>query len=329
MCVLSGEDIESYDSALRSIINILETLYPNQETLPQYIMSDFCPAISSSIDQVCPQTVQLKCNFHFGQLLNPKLTNKEYFPERVILAPSTIPSIYRDYFNAQVFLNSKRTNFYSPARIIKYDIAILTKLPTKILFEAFFNIITPFWQKYCPKFHKVFKEEYLEGMKKSGWQYYLSNCLPKTNNNVETYNRTIKDFVTKRKAESFSSYFELMKKEVIDKSQITETLPCCPNVFNNIYKLGAVLAKNFYQLYFKFNDCYFIKDKFPNYSFLNKNKKGLKTHLKNVITKIGIEAQTTSNFRVWGNFAKISRISRISRKSKFLKILSGNIYFFF
>jgi len=33
---------------------------------------------------------------------------------------------------------------------------------------------------------------------------------------------------------------------------------------------------------------FYIKDKFPNYSFLNKNKKGLKTHLKNVIAKIGI-----------------------------------------
>ena len=150
-------------------------------------MADFCPAISSSIDQVCPGSTQLKCNFHFAQLLKPKFKNKDLFPKN-ILETSSIPSIYKDYFAVGTFLNSKRTNLYSPARIVKYDISILTKIPTKSLFETYFDIITPFWQKYCPAFLNLFKKEYLEGCKKSGWQYYLSYCLPKTNNNVESYN---------------------------------------------------------------------------------------------------------------------------------------------
>lgn len=288
-------------------------------------MADFNPAISSSMDQVCPQSTQLKCNFHFAQLLKQRFKAKHLFKERV-LSPSTISPIYKDYFTTvHAFINRKKTNFFSPIRIVNYDISILTKLPTKYLFDSFIDIITPFWENYCPEFLTLFKEEYLEGKKKSGWQYYLSHSLPKTNNNIESYNRTIKDFVTKRKAPNFSTYFSLMKKEVIDKSQIKENLPCCPNVLGHLYKLGISLSQKFDQVYTKWNNCYYIKDKFPNYSFLNKNKRGLKTKLKNIVAKVGKEAEATETFINLFTQPKVEDISKfetpgIMNKSSFLNI---------
>jgi len=324
LCIASGEDTESYQCSLQSILNTLETLHPNQDIQPKFFMADFSPAISAAIDRVCPQSTQLKCNFHFLQLLNPKYKIKELFSNKY-LSPSTIPLIYKDYFNVHSYLNKKKTNMFSPSRIVKYDISILTKIPTKSLFNCYFDIITPFWQKYCPRFLTMFKEEYLEGCKKAGWQYYLSLCLPKTNNNVESYNRTIKDFVTKRKTSDFTTYYELMKKEVVDKSKITENLPCCPNVLPHIYKLGVTLAKNFDQVYLKYNDCYYIKDKFPNYSFLNKKKRGLKTNLKLIVAKVGQDAEATSNFMKIFSQPKVAEISKfetpgIMDKSSFLNI---------
>lgn len=122
---------------------------------------------------------------------------------------------------------------------------------------------------------------------KGGWQYYLSECLPKTNNNIEAYNKTLKDFVTKRKAEDFSTYFDLMKKEVRRKSRQENNLPIAPTIPRQFYLLAEYVSNKFEDLFLELDSCYYIRDKTVNFSFLDQKKKGVFTWLKKNIHKIG------------------------------------------
>jgi len=154
----------------------------------------------------------------------------------------------------------------------------------------------PFWRKYCPKFLKIFRDEYLEGKSKAGWQYYISKKLPKTNNNIEAYNRTLKDYVTQRKYEDFSSYYEMIKQEVFEKSKIMQNLPVCPTIPEQFYRISKTLADFYANLYLESNNCFYIKDKSVNFNFMNKNKTGLVTPIHNILKKIGSDSTATKTF---------------------------------
>ena len=180
-------------------------------------MSDFSPAIIRAVEQTCPNTTHLKCTYHFSTIIKKRVTQKHF--SKSLLLRAEIPAEYLSYFAITVYLNKKKTNYFSPIRVVKFDISILMKLPNAQLFNKFIEIITPFWEKYCPNLLQIFKDEYFEFQQKSGWQYYISSIAPKTNNCVESFNRTLKDYVTERKAEDFSKYYRLNKEHVVHKSQ--------------------------------------------------------------------------------------------------------------
>lgn len=143
----------------------------------------------------------------------------------------------------------------------------------------------------------MFQEQYLEGKEKSGWQYYLSGSLPKTNNNLEAYNRTLKDYVTKRKAEAFPVYFDLMKEEVVSKSeQQIQAFPSCARVHGDFYILATVLAGNYEELYAESNGYYYIKDPTINFNSMNKDKKGLIASIKTLMTKMTNDPSAKEKF---------------------------------
>lgn len=108
-------------------------------------MSDFGPPIIQSVKEIFPEETHLKCTYHFHKLLKEKLSKKFFIIQ--CLAPSAIPEEFKNYFEVDVFLNKNRTNKFSPIRVVKYDICILMKLPTKSLFDIYLEIITPFWRK--------------------------------------------------------------------------------------------------------------------------------------------------------------------------------------
>lgn len=247
-------------------------------------MSDFAPAISKSVRETFSFTIHLKCNYHFHGLT--ELTNSKHFKNKV-LKYDEIPAHFRPYFFTKAFLDKRKRNEYSPLRIFKYDLSILNKLPTEALFNAFFESVKPFWKEYFPDALKLFEGHYLESKEKSGWQYYLSGTLPKTNNNLEAYNRTIKDYVTQRRIQTFSDYFDLMKEEIIRKSE-SEVIqfPKEPRILNDFYFLATVMAGKFEELFYEYDHFYYIKDPFINSSFLKKDKKSLTTKVKKLIQKM-------------------------------------------
>jgi len=260
-------------------------------------MSDFGPSILQSLQATSPTSKALKCGYHWNKLLKKRLNRKLFIFQRLV--PANIPPEFQDYFEIKAFLTKSKTNTYSPQRIVRYDVSILTKLPSKELFDTYMEIISPFWRKYCPKFLKIFKSEYLEEHLNSGWQYYLSESLPKTNNNVEAYNKTLKGSVTKRKAEDFSTYYHLMKQEVADRSKRDESFPYVPTIPKYFYSLGDYVANKFEDLYLELNNCYYIRDKTVNFSFLNKNKTGLIINTKKIVNKLGKNAQADIQFSTY------------------------------
>ena len=196
-----------------------------------------------------------------------------------------------------MFLNKTKTNLYSPIRVIRYDICILTKLPTSLLFQTFAEITRPFWGLYCPDLLKIFEEEYFESKSGAGWQYYLPKNSPKTNCGIGAPNRTLKDSVAKRKAHDFDTYYQLLKDLVLEKSAEAATNPPkCPSVPKDFYTLAPVIADKSPNLFLGCNGEYPIKDIHANPPFLNKNKKSVTQRIKKIPPKIGPNDQFKKEF---------------------------------
>jgi len=186
----------------QSLFKAQNFLYPNWNNRPTFIMSDFAPQITKVIKTTFPATIQLKCRFHFWNIVNPKLKNYNFFEKAVIKQTNNdVPNRFKNYFNLK--LKSKRQNHWDPRRIFRYDISVLAKLPTQDLFKNFLKIIKPFWRQYSKKFLDYFQENFLDDEDKAGWVAYLSKTMPKTNNQNECYNNSLKEFVTKRQIKSF------------------------------------------------------------------------------------------------------------------------------
>ena len=132
---------------LETLKRNMETLYPDLDLIPSYIMSDFAPAIIKSVKETFPSIIHLKCNYHFKNL--KELTKINHFKAKN-LKPTEIPGAYKPYFLTRAFLDKRKRNHYSPHRIFKYDLSILNKLPSKALFDCFLEIVMPFWREYCP-----------------------------------------------------------------------------------------------------------------------------------------------------------------------------------
>jgi len=254
------ESNQTYSCLVESTLEAIKALDSNVNLTPKYVMADFSSAIHKALSNSVPQSTLLHCRFHFWNLINTKLKTKKWF-EVCDLSSSTIPSKFLDYFNLK--LHSRKSKKYDPRRIIRYDIAILCKLPSEAFFNRYFKIITPFWMKYAKKFFKMFKEDYIQNYAKNGWANFRSGTVPKTNNNMEGYNRAIKQTVTNRQSRSFSDFFQLMKDELISKSEEASKImrfPKIPYYNEDFICLVNLLSKNFDRLFVEFDGSYFIID---------------------------------------------------------------------
>lgn len=74
-------------------------------------------------------------------------------------------------------------------------------------------MISLFWKK--SPFYSLFKNKFIEGGDKIGWQNYLPIIKPKTNNKIEDYSNYIKQTVTDLKSNSFEEYLQLVKNKLI------------------------------------------------------------------------------------------------------------------
>jgi len=210
------------------------------------------------------------------------MKDKSLFTQNI--KPEEIPEHYKFYFELK--LHSKKGKKYSVIRIIRFDVSVLTKLPIKNLFYKFWEIVTPFWKKYAKGFYDYFKKEFIDNEERSGWRYYLSNSLPKTNNALEGYNRTLKDLIN-RKKKPFQEYLDHMIKEVISRSkQALKNLPDSPSIPNAFYILSQVLSDNIQRHFVLFEDKYYVKDSTVLCNMFNRKKTGLISPMDKLKKKI-------------------------------------------
>ena len=88
----------------------------------------------------------------------------------------------------------------------------------------------------------MFKKDYIQNCAKNGWANFRSGTVPKTNNNMEGYNRAIKQTVTNYQSKSFSDFFQLMKDELISKSEEASKIMRFPKIpYYNEVRISYVL----------------------------------------------------------------------------------------
>ena len=75
--------------------------------------------------------------------------------------------------------------------VVKNQIYLLRFCSSKRLYEKMFGFIKPFWKDLVPEFYNYF-EEYYFNENYSGWQSYIKDRIPSTNNALEHFNRIIK-----------------------------------------------------------------------------------------------------------------------------------------
>ena len=199
-----SESSQAYSCLIQSTLQAIRMLDPTGYLIPEYVMADFSSAIFKALSNSIPQSQFLHCRFHFWNIKYSKLKSKNWFQIREVNR-SKIPARFLDYFNLKV--RSPKSKKYDPRRIIKYDIAILSKLTSESFFTRYFKIVSPFWTKYAPKFQKMFQKDFILNRAKNGWANFLSNIVPKTNNNLEGYNRALKQTVTNHQSKSFPEFF--------------------------------------------------------------------------------------------------------------------------
>ena len=122
------ESSDSYNCLLSSVFDTLTLMEPSLDLKPDFIMSDFSHAINKSLSFNFKSTTFLKCRFHFWQIIMSKFRSYKYFPKnkRIITNPSLIPTRFKEYFNLRKF---GRAEEYDSRRMLKYHIAIMSKLP--------------------------------------------------------------------------------------------------------------------------------------------------------------------------------------------------------
>ena len=264
-------------------------MYPEFNPQPDFVISDFSPSINKVIRENCPDSVHIKCVFHLNKALKSKLKDKKLFTNDI--KPQTIPQQFKSYFDLRIF--NRRQKKYSVPRIIEYDISILMKLPTKELFNEFWRIITPFWKKYAKQFFDYFKAEYIDDELKQGWRYYFSPEIPKTNNALEAYNKTLKTLINRRQ-KNFEQYLEIIQKEILARSTNSNmSFPEVPHVPNCFYVLAKALSQELTTHLFQDGNNYYVKDSTVNFPMFNKKKKGLAPSLNSLQKKISNDCKSS------------------------------------
>ena len=86
-----------------------------------------------------------------------------------------------------------------------------------------FGFIKPFWKDLVPEFYNYF-EEYYFNENYSGWQSYIKDRIPSTNNALEHFNRIIKMDVTNYHKLPFGEFLEKTFEFVNEDSKNQEKL---------------------------------------------------------------------------------------------------------
>jgi len=295
-------------------------MHPEWDPTPEFVMSDFSPAISKAIKAIFSNTTQLKCRFHFFNAVLPKLKSRTYFDSKVgKLQAKDIPIRFRTYFQLKA---KRKQNKWDPRRVFRYDICILSKLSTKELFDKYFSIVTPFWQHFSLKFFKYFKTNYIDCEENLGWTNFLSRTKPKTNNQVEGFNRAIKEFVTDRKIQKFGVYFQAIQQEIEFRSKSSLiSFPKTPFIHENFLCYASEMSLNFENFYVSFNEAYYIKDKSVGMSFLSPNKQNICNKLKIDASKVlQKDEQTIKEFLTLFRKPSIAEIRQYRNPSTLLKL---------
>ena len=297
--VSKTESYRAYKCLLQSALDTIKILSPEFDPKPTFAMADFAPSIHKALKDFMPEGTFLHCRFHFWQLVNTKLRSLKLFPKSIRNC-SNIPAKFKTYFNFKSI--SKRAKKYDVRRVIRYDICILSKLPTLQLFNIYWKIITPFWKYYVKDFYQLFKTEYIDNVSKNGWRNCVSLQNPKTNNQIEGYNKALKEVVKNKQMTAFNDYLNLLIKELESKSVEASKIPKfsnSPSVPPEFFQLANVLAKNFDDLFLELRGYYYVKDISINVSLHSKDRKKLCTTLKSKLSKILSGAETeifTSRF---------------------------------
>jgi len=277
----------------------VKLLSPEFDPKPIFAMADFAPSIHKALKDFMPEGTFLHCRFHFWQVINTKLRSLKLFPKNTRNC-SNVPAKFKTYFNFKSI--SKRAKKYDVRRVIRYDICILSKLPNTQLFNAYWKVITPFWKHYVKDFHQFFKAGYIDSASKNGWRNCVSFQNPKTNNQIEGYNKALKEVVINKQMTTFNDYLDLLIKELESKSVEASKIPKFPKSPSpppEFFQLANVLAKSFDDLFLELRGYYYVKDISINVSLHSKDKKKLRTSLKSKLSKIlaGTEAEVfTSRF---------------------------------
>jgi len=275
----------------------VKLIEPDFDIQPQYAMADFALGIHKALKDCMPNGVFLHCRFHFWQLMNSKMRSTTFFPKSIRNCPN-VSAKFKAYFNFKS--KSNKAKKYDVRRVIRYDICILSKLPTLSLFNLYWKIITPFWKQFSKKFFELFKEDYIDNAAKNGWRNCISNKNPKTNNQIEGYNRALKQIVINKQLTNFNDYMDLIVGELESKSHESSRLPKffkSPYVPKEFMEIAMILAKKFDDLFLSFQGDYYTKDSSINATFQAKNRGKPCTFFKGRLSKLrsGLEVEVLNS----------------------------------
>ena len=110
--------------------------------------------------------------------------------------------------------------------VVKYDVKILKISPTEAIHTEYFDLVSPFWEAYCPNFLKYFGEDYIT--KLDGWQNYKKGRMPGTNSGLEGLNRSLKADVSEFTYMNFEKFLKVLIEDIEETSRKYETIKDFP-----------------------------------------------------------------------------------------------------
>jgi len=232
----------------------------------------------------------LLCKFHFWQAIHPKIYKKDLIPDSAIRSED-FPVKFRE--NLLITNDSTtKTEGSNLREIVKFDIRILEILPNKDLYITFLKIIIPFWKTYATNFYEYFWKTYLDPNNSnslSGWQNFIKQSQPGTNNALEGLNHALKDFVTEHQSLAFGPYVAALCKELADRSAASSLIanfPQKPTISISISRFAVRLHDKFQRYFLFHNNNYYIKERFVNSSLYNKKSGKIKKEISALAIKI-------------------------------------------
>ena len=228
---------------------------------------------------VFPDILLIMCFFHFTLNITSKMS-KRMFPSKIIKK-----SEYLDNLTNFYDLKKEETNVIFK---VKLHIDYMRYLPTKKLFDKFFEIVNPFWAKYCKLFLDYFKKTYVNTDGLTGWQSFIKFRMPSTNNSLEALNKQIKSQVTNYQKMELADFMDKLFSYIKDKSLENlkiEEFPSFPLIENSFWIISQYLVENFddYFVALENSEQIYIKDKDPlfNYYYNGKIAKKIKLFINN------------------------------------------------